>query len=92
MRLTIVDRSTFMVMEVLEGDVAFVRNNLEWLSGYSHGIYQWFVSRTGCQPEHAQHNAHGQLLSRAGKPIRSFTPVKAASHTTSMGEQTDDTR
>lgn len=72
MRLTIVDRSTFMVLEIMEN---IADTDLLTYCGetYSHRVYVWFVTPAGSMPEHAQHNAHGQILSKAGIPRQAFT-------------------
>ena len=75
MRITIVDRTTFIVMEVIDTTrpSQALAAELDWLEQYRHSDFTWFVTRSGMQPEHAQHNAHGQLLTRAGKPTLSWS-------------------
>ena len=66
------DRTTFMVMEVVEMDPTL--NFPDWLIEYQHRDFVWFVTRRTLQPESAQHNAHGQILSRKTyRPILGWT-------------------
>lgn len=70
MRLTIVDRTTFQVSQVIEfppllPEPTHDDDIMEWLlRDYSHSDYVWFVSLAGEQPRHAQHNSWGQIVNR----------------------------
>lgn len=88
-RLTIVDSSTFMVCEVIEGPPAQLlartgEDIADWVvTQYAHGVYVWFVTPAGTMPDHAQHNGHGQVLTQDGRPhlgwtIPAGTPARAA--------------
>ena len=75
MRLTIVDKTSFAVREVMENvQLPHAADLLDWIArDYSGPEFVWFVTQSGDMPLRARHNQHGQIVDRADRPILGFT-------------------
>lgn len=65
MRLTIVSPETFTVLDVYQAPAADLLHCVrETNPDHLYPGAVWFVTVTAQQPDHAQHNQHGQIVNR----------------------------